>query len=143
LDYEKTTLHSIDPERVRQLLIQRRHWPEGKPAHIEMVEVSPSFCCFEWEAGREGFDVGEPLDLHFLLDDCRLSKRASILSVDRCEFLDEGYEHQPWLVYCARFDGKIDGPDFERIAGTPRVCRSFYRISGLLVDSMLRCRQTE
>lgn len=116
-------LYYLAPEVVKKLLVRKSGWVDGQPVHIEMVEICPDFCCFEWE-GIEEFQMGDPLDIDFVLEESRLTTKASIHQVERHELLDSGYEHKTWFFCCARFDGELDSSFFGRIAGTQRVCRS-------------------
>ncbi len=120
-------IYHLAPGNLKRLAIQKTDWPHWKPIHIETVEISPSICCFEYEAEQE-FRIGDELRFHFDLEDRSLSMRAAILAVDRCEFLDEGYEHKTWFAYCAQFDGELDRDFFKQIVGPQRICKSLYRV---------------
>ncbi len=108
------------------MLVQKTNWPGLRPIHVETVEISPTLCCFEWE-GEQAFGVGEELSFYFDLEGSPLSVKAAILDVDRCEFLDECYEHKTWFTYCAQFNGELDRDFFKRIVGSPRKCKSLHK----------------
>ena len=110
-------------ENVRSLSVQKKGSTEVQSIQLGTVEISLTMCCFEWEGDRE-FLSGDELDFHFDLGDSSWVARGAIVRVDKCAFLDEGYEHKVSSSYCAQFDGELDSDLFKRIAGTPRICRS-------------------
>jgi hypothetical protein len=110
---------------VKRLTIQGKGSMDVQSIQLETVEISPTMCCFEWE-GEQEFLSGDELDFHFDLEDFSLRARAAIVRVDKCAFLDEGYEHKISFSYCAEFDGELDRDLFKRIAGIPKICKSIF-----------------
>jgi hypothetical protein len=110
---------------VKSLSVQKKGSTDVQSIQLETVEISPTMCCFEWEGDQE-FLSGDELDFHFDLEDFSLRTRGAIVRVDKCAFLDEGYEHKISSSYCAQFDGELDRNLFKRIAGTPRICKSIF-----------------
>jgi len=121
-------IYHLAPGNLKQLLVQKKSWPALQPIHVETVEISPTLCCFEWE-GEQAFGIGDELHFYFDLEGSSLSVKAAIRDVDRCEFLDEGYEHKTWFTYCAQFAGELDKDFFKRIVGSPRKCKSLYKVT--------------
>jgi hypothetical protein len=120
-------IYHLAPGNLKQLLIQKKSWPGLRPIQVETVEISPTLCCFEWE-GEQVFGIGDELDFYFYLEESSLSINAAIRDVDRCEFLGEGYEHKTSFTYCAQFAGALDKDFFKRIVGSPRKCKSLYKV---------------
>ncbi len=110
--------------RCEEIFIRKDGWSDGRPLHLDTVEISPQVFCFEWAAGEE-FRAGEELDLQLYLPEGLFRTRVTVLAVEACELLDEGYELKPCFTFCTRFHGELDGSLFRSIAGTPRRCRSF------------------
>ena len=110
---------------MKSLFVQKKGSTDVQPIFLETVEISPAMCCFEWEGDQE-FLSGDELDFHFDLEDFSLRARGATVRVDKCAFLDEGYEHEISSSYCAQFDSELDRSFFKRIAGPPRICQSIF-----------------
>ncbi len=108
---------------MRKLWIEKTNWEKHRSIHLETVEISREVCCFEWE-GEQAFRVGDELNFRFDLREHFLNKRAAIVTVDKSKLLDEGYEHQTWHSYCARFDDELDDEVFKEMVGSRRQCKS-------------------
>ena len=116
-------LHYLTHKKVKKLWIEKKHWKKLHSIHLETVEISPGVCCFEWE-GEQKLRVGDELNFRFDFKENCLNKRAAIFKVYKSRFLDDGYEHQTWHVYCARFDDELDPDLFREIIGPRRQCKS-------------------
>ncbi|RPJ04490.1 MAG: hypothetical protein EHM36_10490 [Deltaproteobacteria bacterium] len=117
--------YSLASGSVNQLSVQKKGSMDVQPVHVETVEISPMMCCFEWEGDQELL-AGDEIDFQFDLEDFSLTTKGAIVRVDKCAFLDEGYEQRISSSYCAQFDGELDRNFFKRIAGTPRICKSIF-----------------
>ena len=120
----KDQSYYLTPRDVKGLSVQKKDSAVIRSIHLETVEISPTMCCFEWEG--EKLLTGEELDFRFDLGNSFTWTRATIVRVDKCAFLDEGYGHKISSSYCAQFDAELDPGFFKRIAGTPRMCRSIF-----------------
>lgn len=109
-------------KKVKKLWIEKKNW-DILPIHLETVEISPVFCCFEWE-GEQTLQEGDELIFRFDLKENSLNIRAAIFKIYKCRFLDEDYEHKVWHFYCARFDDELDPDLFKEIIGPRRQCKS-------------------
>lgn len=116
-------LHYLAHQKVKKLWIEKKNWNNIHPIHLETVEISPEVCCFEWE-GEQTLQVGDELIFRFDLKESSLNKRAAVLKIYKSRFLDEGYEHKTWHLYCARFDDELDPDFFKEIVGPRRRCKS-------------------
>ena len=111
--------HYLASNRVKKLLLRKKEAKDLHPLHPEIVEISPTTCCFEQE-GRQEFKVGEEVDFIFDTGDCCLSAGARIVWVTKFEHIDEGYGHLVWFSYGAEFSGELDRDFFQRIKGDPK-----------------------
>lgn len=109
-------------KKVKKLWIEKKNW-DILPIHLETVEISPVFCCFEWE-GEQTLQEGDELIFRFDLKEDFLNIRAAIFKIYKCRFLDEDYEHKVWHFYCARFDDELDPDLFKEMIGPRRQCKS-------------------
>ncbi len=125
--FEKTTdqAYYLATGYVKSLSVQKKGSMDVQSIQLETVEISPAMCCFEWE-GEQDFLPGDELDFHFDLGDSLWMARGAIVRVDKCAFLEEGYEHKISFSYCAEFDSELDRSFFRRIAGTPRICKPIF-----------------
>ena len=105
--------------QVKKLLVRKKGASNFQVLHPEVVEISPTSCCFE-RKGHQDYQVGEEVDFLFDTGDCCLSAEAAIVWVTRYEFMDEAYEHDTWFSYGAEFSSELDGEFFQRIKGDPK-----------------------
>jgi hypothetical protein len=75
--HKATRKHYLASSQIKKLLVRKQGDKNLHPLHHELVEISPTTCCFEKE-GQQEFRVGEGVDLIFDTGNYCLSARELI-----------------------------------------------------------------